>query len=126
MKLMLNSSVLIDCLRDNPLALAMLAQSVAAGDDLWSVAVVRTEIVAGVRSGEEQKTDLLLRSLQWHPVTTEIADRAGELTRRFRASHHNIDIVDYLVAAAAEALEAPLLTRNVRHFPMFAGLRPPY
>jgi len=37
-----------------------------------------------------------------------------------------IDTADYLIAATAIVLDAPLLTTNVRHFPMLKGLRPAY
>ena len=41
-------------------------------------------------------------------------------------SHPGVDPVDYVIAAMAERLDARLWTRNVRHFPMFAGLESPY
>jgi predicted nucleic acid-binding protein len=34
--------------------------------------------------------------------------------------------VDHLIAATALVLDAELLTMNVRHFPMLAGLSAPY
>jgi len=34
--------------------------------------------------------------------------------------------VDLIIAATALELSAPLATINVRHFPMFEGLRSPY
>ena len=37
-----------------------------------------------------------------------------------------MDTADYLVAATSIVLGAPLLTTNVRHFPMFEGLEPAY
>lgn len=52
--------------------------------------------------------------------------RAGEHLRRFRRSHAGIDLVDYGIAAIAEAYDVPLLTWNTRHFPMFKGLKPAF
>lgn len=43
-----------------------------------------------------------------------------------RSSHRGIDDVDYLIAATAIVVDADLLTTNVRHFPMFPDLQPPY
>ena len=40
--------------------------------------------------------------------------------------HSGIDSVNYLLAATAMLLGAPLLTRNVRHFPMLPELSSPY
>jgi len=51
------------------------------GDELWSVVLVRAEILAGVRRGEERATHRLLDGLRWQEVTIEIADRAGALAR---------------------------------------------
>jgi len=45
---------------------------------------------------------------------------------RWRASHPGIGVADLAIAATAEQLGAPLATRNVRHFPMFADLKAPY
>jgi predicted nucleic acid-binding protein len=42
--------------------------------------------------------------------------------RRYRRSHSGIDGIDYLIAATADLLDGSLLTRNIRHLPMFPGL----
>jgi predicted nucleic acid-binding protein len=123
---MVDTTVLIDHLRGHQGARTCLRDSIARGDDLWSVPVVRTEVLAGARPSELDDTRALLESLRWLDVTIEIADAAGELAARYRRSHSGIDIVDYLVAAAVQRLGATLLTRNVRHFPMIDGLRPAY
>ncbi len=88
--------------------------------------VSRIEIVQGLRSGERGEAEALFSLIEWIPVTEQIARRAGALGRRWRASHPGIGIADLAVAATAEHLAAPLATRNVKHFPMFAGLRAPY
>ena len=59
-------------------------------------------------------------------VTDTIARRAGEHLRAFRRSHPGIDITDYVIAATVEVLGAELLTLDVKHFPMFPGLRPAF
>ena len=71
-------------------------------------------------------TRLLLSALMWHPVDEEIAERAGQLGREWLPSHSGMDGADLAIAATALMLEADLLTRNVRHFPMFPGLAAPY
>jgi predicted nucleic acid-binding protein len=90
------------------------------------VSVVRTEIYAGARPAEEAEIRELLASLRWLDVTAELADAAGRLAAAYRHSHSGVDTVDYLIAAGAQELGAELLTLNVRHFPMFAGLEPAY
>ncbi len=56
----------------------------------------------------------------------EIAEQAGALAARFVRSHPGIEVVDYLIAASVQRLDGELWTRNVRHFPMFPALAPPY
>ena len=126
MRWLVDTSVLIDHLRGDNRAVRMLAETVAHGGELWSVTVVRTEILAGVRRGEETVTRKLLDHLRWIDVNVDIADRAGDLARRYLRSHPGIDTVDYLIAAAAESVGAELKTQNVKHFPMIAGLKPAY
>jgi hypothetical protein len=41
-------------------------------------------------------------------------------------SHQGIEVVDLLLAAASERFGSALLTRNVKHFPMFPGLQPAF
>ena len=126
MVIVVDSSVLIDHLRGDARARTVLVDRANAGDEVWSVTVVRTEVLAGVRRGEEETTRALLASLKWQSVTVDIADRAGELARRFLRSYPGVDTVDYLIAAATELLGGALLTKNVKHFPMFADLKPAY
>lgn len=126
MRLLLDTSVLIDHLRGRKAAVEYLTSAVENGSDLWSVTVVRTEILAGMRPAEEEPTMRLLSLISWQDVTTTIADHAGRLAQRFLRSHPGVDTVDYLIAAAASELDADLCTLNVKHFPMYPGLEGPY
>ena len=124
--LLVDTSVLIDHLRGDERATNRLISAVEGGDELWSVAVVRTEIWAGARAGEEDAISELLAQLRWLEVTTDLADSAGRLAQAYLRSHPGVDTVDYLIAAAAQEIGARLLTQNVKHFPMFEGLQPAY
>ena len=59
-------------------------------------------------------------------MNESIARRAGDLGRRWRRSHVAIGLADLLIAATAIELGADLATSNIRHYPMFPGLTPPY
>lgn len=126
MSVLVDTSVLIDHLRGRVEARDLLHALVGGGEVVYGSALTRTEILAGVRHGEEGATEALLGVVEWVPVGVEIADRAGVLAQRYLASHGAIDTVDYVIAATVESLAAELLTRNVKHFPMIAGLRAPY
>jgi hypothetical protein len=108
------------------LAVDRLDGAARRGDELWSVTIVRTEILAGMRKGERTRTIQLFDALIWQDVTSELADLAGHLARRFLRSHPGVDTVDYVVAAASDLLGASLQTLNVKHFPMFPDLEPLY
>ena len=126
MRRLIDTSVLVDHLRGDARAVELLLGYATSGDELWSVTLVRTEVLAGMRKGEERATHRLLDQLRWQDVTCEVADRAGVLARIYARSHSGIDTIGYLLAAAAELLAAELVTLNVRDFPMIEGLRAAY
>jgi predicted nucleic acid-binding protein len=121
-----DADVLIAVLRGNASAIQSLADTRRRDDRVLSVTPVRVEVLRGVLPGEEVATDRLLGLLEWVAVDEGLADRAGELGRVYRPSHPRIEVVDLLLAAAAERLGAELLTRNVRHFPMLPELAPAF
>ncbi len=126
MILIVDSSVLIDHLRNDARAVDRLVTAAEQGHEVWSVSVVRTEIYAGARPGEDAEISYLLNRLRWLDVGADLADRAGRLAATYRRSHSGIDTVDFLLAAATQELNAELLTLNVKHFPMFPGLQRAY
>jgi len=126
MRVLVDSSVLIEHLRGYAPATDLLLRLVQQGDELWSVTPVRTEIIAGMRPGEETATRALLDELRWLEVDADLADHAGEMARGYVRTHPGVDTVDYLLAAGTARLAASLLTLNVRHFPMVEDLEPAY
>lgn len=123
MRTVLDTTVLIDHLRSVPGAVSHLdsiAEQPACSE------VTRIEVLTGLRSGERSRAQALLKLVEWVPLDERIAVHAGELGRRFRASHPGLDLADLVIAATAIALGAQVATANVKHFPMFPGLEPPY
>ena len=120
-----DTNVLVDYLRGIDAA-RRVVEPRAASDDLAASEVTRIELLAGMRAGEEEIVARLERALVWVPVTDEGSRRAGQLAQTWRRSHGGIDPAAYAVAATARVLNAELWTKNVRHFPMFPDLEPPY
>jgi predicted nucleic acid-binding protein len=87
--------------------------------------ITRVEVLRGVRSGERRITERLLSTFQWVSLDEPIARRAGDLGRRWRASHR-LATADLVIAATAIDRGFDLATLDVRHFPMFEALEPPY
>jgi len=124
----IDTNILIDASRARDLAsdasTRFLARAALEGE-LWSVTPVRSEVSWLLRPDEVGTVRALFDQIFWLDVTTDVADRAGAFGQRYARSH-GIGIVDAIIAAAAEILSASVATRNVRHFPMFPGLQPPY
>jgi len=122
---LVDTSVLIDHLRGHRDAARVLEEERRSGA-LHASEITRVEVLAGMRPGEEEPTTLLLSTLVWQPLDAEVADLAGSIGRRWLPSHRGIDAADLVIAATAARLGARLLTRNIRHFPMFPDLAAPY
>ena len=123
---LLDTSVAVDHLRGHAAATALLEGLVEAGEAVVGSELTRFELLAGVRPRERAILETFFGAIDWVPVTEEVARRAGEYARAYRGSHQGIGVVDYLVAGTVAELGAELVTMNVRHFPMFDDLRPPY
>ncbi len=123
MSLLLDTTLLIDYFRDDPVAVAFIEQI----EVIPSLSVVNVaELFAGVRDGREQRQlDSALAQFHVLPVTNAIAREAGLLNRRWSASH-GVGLADALIAATAQAHRLQLVTRNRKHFPMLADVLTPY
>jgi len=127
MRLVLDTSVIIDHLRGRPpAATEIIPRAIGRGDELWSCHVVRGEVLAGMRPAEEAATRDLLRLITWVDVDESLSEAAGALGRLYLRSHAGIEVADLLVAALAQHLDAELKTTSVKHFPMFKNLKAPY
>jgi len=126
MRLVVDASVLIDNVRGITPARSLMVAAFTRGDELWSSYVIRSEVLAGMREEETQRTHQLLQSIRWAGVDLAESDAAGELGQRHNRTHPGIDTPDLLLAELAQRLGAELVTMNVKHFPMFPGLKRPY
>jgi predicted nucleic acid-binding protein len=124
--ILVDSDVLIAHLRGTEVARDWLVKARRRTGPLAASVVSIAEIAGGMRSGERREIIRLLSSLQPVPLDPTVAWRAGEFRRNYRRSHAAIGTADYLIAASADVNGFALATLNVRHFPMFEGLEPPF
>jgi predicted nucleic acid-binding protein len=75
-----------------------------------------------LRSDEAEKTEELLASLEFYPVTWEVAKYAGALYREWRQKGRTLALPDLTIAAVAITNGLHLATDNQKDFPM-SGLR---
>lgn len=124
--MVIDTDVLIDHFHNNRLATAFIQQTVLEGKTIFISVVTVTEILAGLRSGEENATEALLSLFTIRNVDENIARMAGYYLNQYRKSH-KIDLGDALIAATAKTTGSALYTRNSRHYPMLdIDVRIPY
>lgn len=118
MKLLLDSSVLIDVLRARNQRRSQLAQLVRAGHELCTTALNIAEIYAGMRLGEEQATEALLNGLELYDITYGVGRRAGQFKNAWSRKGRTLTLADSMIAAVAEERGCALITDNAKDFPM--------
>jgi predicted nucleic acid-binding protein len=124
---LLDTTVAVDHLRGVAPAVDLLSRLIDGGEEAVGASeVVRFELLAGVRDTEIEALEQFFSALSWVPVDEAVTRTAGLLARKHRKAYSGIGDVDYLIAATALVVDADLLTTNVRHFPMLAGLRAAY
>jgi predicted nucleic acid-binding protein len=122
-RLLLDTDILVDYLRGDERARDLVLRE---ADAIAVSAITVAELYAGARTeAESLDLDELLAALPVIEVGPDIARQAGLLKATFGRSH-GVGIADAVIAATARVHALALATLNVRHYPMIAGLRPPY
>lgn len=114
----LDTNILILALRSDPKALDFLEELERKRERSCISVVTRTEILAGMRPHEEERTMALLDSLENIPVDEAIADRTGRLIYQYARQGVQLSFPNALIAATALEHDLTLATTNPKHFPM--------
>ena len=114
--MIVDTDVLIDCLRGRHEAAAFIKQLIAE-DELAISVISVAELEAGVRDGERQTLDAFLSLMHRHPVSEAIARTAGAYARQY-AKSHGVLLPDAIIAATAHHHGGGLATLNRKHYPM--------
>ncbi len=115
---LLDTGIIIDVLNGKRGRRELIDQLIQDGADMACCSINVTEVYAGMRPGEEVKTERLLRSLRFYPVTWEIAKKAGDLQNAWRQQNRTLSLPDTTIAAVALANDLVLVTGNLKDFPM--------
>jgi predicted nucleic acid-binding protein len=118
MTYLLDSSVIIDAINGRNGRNELLEKFSEQDVLLACCSINVTELYMGMRPGEEKQTEQFLRSLEFYPVTWEIARLAGRLYNDWRRKGHTLSLSDVTVAAVALTNGLALLTDNREHYPM--------
>jgi predicted nucleic acid-binding protein len=118
MRLLLDTSVLIDVLRLRHRRRELLAEFVQAGHALSTTALNVAEVYAGMRPDEAQRTEALLGALDCYDLTGNSGRRAGALKQQWAKKGRTLTLADTIVAAVALEHGCTLMTDNRKDFPM--------
>jgi predicted nucleic acid-binding protein len=116
MKLMLDTTFVVDFLRRNPAAVTRLQAIHEAGDDPIVTSVVVTEAWTGARRPDDADLDALLRYIEYVHPGPATARLAGTWRAEARLKGRTIGMEDALIGATAFHQDAVVLTRNIRDF----------
>lgn len=118
MRLLIDSTFVIDYLNGVPAARERLDAVWVEGDE----PIVNEIVVCEVRTGTRERdlADLLvfLEPIEFVQPGPDHALLAGRWRAEARATGRSLSLADAMIAAAADAADAAVLTRNVRDFAM--------
>jgi len=115
---LIDTSVVIDCLRGRQGARNRMMSLKAAGDDAYVCAVTIEEATRGLRAGEDDDFLALLEGFLVAPLGVPEGRLAGFWKRTLSRRGRTISQSDALIAAAAAGIGGRLATGNPKDFPM--------
>ena len=115
---LLDTSVIIDAINDKKGRRRLLRELIGKGNTLACCPINITEVYAGLQPQEEQNTRTFLPSLELYPLTWPVAEMAGALKRDHSKKERLSISATSSIAATALHNGLPLLTDNIKDFPM--------
>ena len=113
-----DTTVLIDISKGQEPASSRIQALIDAGHELGVCAVPLAEFFSGIPPEDRSRAEADLRPFRYWDMTWEIAVQAGGFRYAYARLGQAISAPDALIAATAIALDAILVTNNVRYFPM--------
>ena len=122
-RIIVDTDVTIDFLRGEKKAVSYFK---SMSEFMCFSSITVAEIYSGIKDQkEENEIEQLFSIFPQVAVTNEIARLAGKLVNQYRP-YRRIEIPDAIIAATCIISDANLSTLNIKHYPMFDGLKPPY
>lgn len=115
---LLDTTAIIDYLRDKSGIAELLERFCVEGGLLCCTPINIVEVYAGMKNKEKEATDEFLNSLECYDVNREIAKLAGDLKRNYFKRGITLSTPDVLIAATAIMKHLILVTNNAKHFPI--------
>lgn len=116
--LLLDTGILMDALSGRRERLDQLARLSAAGYVFACTSINVTEVYMGMRAHEAERTERFLRSLEFYPITWEVAELAGRTFWEWWRKGVTLSLADVSVAAVCVVNRLVLVTEGAGYFPM--------
>lgn len=116
MRYVLDTTFVIDHLRDDPAAIRRFAAIFEAGDEVFVNEIVVCEAWAGARGTTDPDLEALLEVIEFVQPAPIHSQAAGRWRADARRRGWTLGLADALIAACADSLDAAILTRNARDF----------
>jgi predicted nucleic acid-binding protein len=117
-KYLVDTTVIIDCLRNRKDRPSLLKKLCLEGNILGCCCINVAEVYAGMKDKEREKTEELIDSLEYFEITRDIAKVAGGYIQKFSKEGITLSTSDAIIAATAVANNLILITDNPKHFPI--------
>jgi predicted nucleic acid-binding protein len=121
-RVLLDTTVVVDCLRGRRGAVSEVRLLKLRGDDPFICAVTVEEVTRGIRPNEDAAFVSFLQGLLVAPLGMPEGRLAGYWKRSLAKRGRTISQSDALIAAAAVGVEARLATGNPKDFVKIKGL----
>jgi predicted nucleic acid-binding protein len=118
LRLLLDTTVLIDAARSREPAHSWLQDALRQSSEIGVCAVTVSEFFAGLRPEERPRWEAFVDELTFWGATRAMAKQAGIYRYEYARRGRTILIADSLIAATAIAVGAAVVTDNVKDFPM--------
>lgn len=122
MKLVFDTSILIDALRLKKNARDVLAKVEETDDEFYLPSIVGFELYSGESSKKPEQIKKIKEFLSFFEIIElnwDIAKKAGEI---YRDNISTLQVPDYVVAATALEINAQVVTLNKKHFSKIPNL----
>lgn len=116
MRYVLDTTFVIDHLRDDPAAIGRFAAIFEVGDEVFVNEIVVCEAWAGAHGSADPDLEALLQVVEFVQPAPIHARAAGRWRAEARRRGWTLGLADALIAACADSLDAAVLTRNARDF----------
>ena len=123
---MLDTTFLIDLLKNNPSALAKAEEIDRKSVPVLTTSVTVFELWQGVHDAPNEEKDrvlLLIDSFGLEKLDLDAAKEAGAIFDSLRKKGEEIGVEDCMIAGIAKTRGEVLLTKNIKHFKRVAGLQ---